>query len=232
LESRMARGTLLLPVALLLARGMHLYPSFLLQGGALLLGAGSWLAALSPRLGPERPRLAGSLASISLASLLGGWGFWWLHWSHAGHLSGALALPALLLPASALFLRAARTSQRLGPAWRACAAILALLAVVPNLWLHPGLWTLLACASVGAVTLAVGAWVRSKLLTLGGLIAVVTAIAYQIGGNLDLERLKHWAVLSTLGMLLIIVASYWERYQASILRRIGRWRALARDWNY
>lgn len=228
-EGRIARGTLLLPVALLLGRGMHLYPSLLLEGGALLLGVGTLLAASTPRVTLERQRLIGA---VSLFSLVAGWLCWWLHWSQAGYLSGAIALPSLLLPLSVLFIRSAHASDKLGPSCRACAALLALLAVVPNLWLHPGLWTLLACASVGTITLALGAWVRSKLLTLGGFSAVVTAIAYQIGGNLDFERLKHWAVLSSLGMLLIIVASYWERYQTSILRRVGQWRALARNWNY
>lgn len=228
-EGRIARGTLLLPLALLLARGMHLYPSFLLQGGALLLGGGTLLAASVPRVAPERRRLTGV---VSLLAVAVGWLCWWLHWRDAGSLEGVLALPSLLLPLSALFLRGARAAQTLGPACRALAALLAIAAVVPNLWLYPGLWTLLACASAGALTLAVGAWVRSKLLTLAGLLAVVSAIAYQIGGNLDFERLKHWAVLSTLGIVLIIVASYWERYQATISRRVGRWRALAREWEY
>lgn len=232
LESRVARGTLLVPMALLLARGMHLYPSALLQGGGLLLGLGVLLAGFRANLGAERPKLAGAVASLSLLMLLGGWGFGWLHWSLRGHVAGAFTLPSLFLPWGLLFVHAGRSSRSFGAACRAGAAILALLAVVPNLWLYPGPWTLLACAGVGALTLGVGAWARSKLLTLGGLTAVITAIAYQIGGNLDLERLKHWAVLSTLGMLLIIVASYWERYQASILRQVSRWRTLARDWNY
>ncbi|HEU5074865.1 MAG TPA: hypothetical protein VFU02_11835 [Polyangiaceae bacterium] len=228
-EGRIARGTLLLPLALLLARGMHLYPSFLLQGGALFAGAGTVLAAGVSRVAPERRRLTGVFSLLALAL---GWLCWWLHLCDAGHTVGVLALPSLLLPLSALFIRSGRGSETLGPACRAVAALLAISAVVPNLWLYPGLWTLLACASVGALTLAVGAWVRSKLLTLSGLLAVGTAIAYQIGGNLDFQHLKHWAVLSSLGILLIIVASYWERYQTSILRRVGRWRALAREWEY
>lgn len=227
-EGRIARGTLLLPVVLLLLRSMHLYPSFLLEAGALLLVVGTLCANAAPRVTHER--LAGA---FSLCALMVGWFCWWLHWSQAGTLSGAVALPTLLLPMSVLFIgAAAQAADRFGAVCRACAAIFALLAVVPNLWLHPGLWTLLACACVGTLTLATGAWVRSKLLTLGGFGAVVTAIVYQIGGNLDLERLKHWAVLSTLGMVLIIVASYWERYHSSLLRRIGHWRAIARDWDY
>lgn len=229
LEGRIARGTLLLPVVLLLGRGMHLYPNFLLEGGALLLSAGSLLTTWSRRTAQNYQRPLGALAVLSLAS---GWVLWWLSGSQSGLFSGAFGLPSLFLPLSALFIRAARSSQELGPVCRASAALLALLGVVPNLWLHPGLWTLLACASVGAVVVAVGAWTKSKLLTLGGLVAVVTAIAYQIGGNLELARLKHWAVLSGLGMLLIIVASYWERYQARILRRMAHWRALAREWDY
>jgi len=229
LEGRIARGTLLLPVALLLARGMHLYPSFLLEAGALMLAAGCLFTAVAARVSAARQRLVGS---VGLFSLVGGWVFWWCHWCQADVFTGAFVLPSLFLPLAALFLRAARAPEGFGAPWRACAALLALFAVVPNLWFHPGVWTLLACASVGALVVAVGAWAKSKLLTLGGLVAVATAIAYQIGGNLDLERLKHWAVLSGLGMLLIIVASYWERYQASILRRLGRWRALAREWDY
>jgi len=229
LEGRIARGALLLPIALLLARGMHLYPSFLLEGGALLLAVGSLLTACAGRVTAQHQR---GLGALGLCLLLGGWSFWWLHWCQAEVFTGALVLPSLFLPLSALFLRAARSPEGLGATYRACAALFALVAVVPNLWFHPGLWTLLACASVGAIVGAVGAWAKSKLLTAGGLVAVVTAIAYQICGNLELERLKHWAVLSALGMLLIIVASYWERYQASIVRRLGHWRALAREWDY
>lgn len=228
-EGRIARGTLVLPLALLLGRGMHLYPSFLLDTGALSLGAGIVLSALSRRAEGNRQHMFGLVALLLLA---GGWCGWWLHWSTEGAFSGAIALPSLFLPLSALCLTLTRSSDALRPLCRTGAAICALLAVVPNLWVHPSIWTLLACASIGALVLAAGAWLRSKILTAGGLIAVITAIAYQIGGNLDFERLKHWAVLSVLGVLLIVFASYWERYQATILRRLRRWHDLAREWDY
>lgn len=225
-EGRIARGTLVLPLALLLARGIHLYPSFLLDAGALGLAAGLVLAAQSRRMEGNRQRL---LSVVALLLLAGGWCGWWLHgWATAR----AIALPSLFLPLSALCLTTARSSDALRPLCRTGAAICALLAVVPNLWVHPSIWTLFGCASVGAIVLSAGAWLRSKILTLGGLVAVVTAIAYQIGGNLDFARLKHWAVLSVLGMLLIVVASYWERYQAAILRKLRRWHDLARAWDY
>lgn len=228
-EGRIARGTLVLPLALLLGRGMHLYSNLLLDAGALLLGAGIVLSSLSRRTEGKRQHVFGAAGLLALAA---GWFSWWLNWSTEGAVSGAIALPSLLLPMSAVFLTVTRSSDSLRPVCRTAAALSALLAVVPNLWVNPSLWTLLACASVGALVLCAGAWLRSKVLTAGGLIAVVTAIAYQIGGNLDFERLKHWAVLSVLGILLIVFASYWERYQATILRRLRRWQDLAREWDY
>jgi hypothetical protein len=225
-EGRIARVTLVLPLALVLGRGMHLYPSFLLDAGALSLAAGIVLAALGRSAEGNRQHVLGSVALLALA---GGWCGWWLHWWAS---AGAIALPSLFLPLAALFLTSARSSAALRPLCRTGAAICGLLAVVPNLWVHPSIWTLFACASVGALVLCAGAWLRSKILTIGGLVAVVTAIAYQIGGNLDLERLKHWAVLSVLGVLLIVFASYWERYQATILCRLRRWHDLAREWDY
>ena len=107
-----------------------------------------------------------------------------------------------------------------------------MLAVVPNLWLCPGVSTLLGCAAVGALVLGYGAWERSKLLVVGGSIAVLSAVAYQLAGSLRFGLFTHWISLSSLGMLLIVAASYWERYHAVLLRKLRSWQARTRAWNY
>lgn len=229
LEGRIARGVVLAPLGLMWARAVHLYPSFLLEFGALALTTGLVFAQplFADSTTHKRPTLI--VAALALAA---GWGAWWLEWCLEGWLPEAWALPSLLLPIALSLVLLFQRSSRARAVSRGLASGLTLLAVVPNLWLCPGVSTLLGCAAVGALVLGYGAWERSKLLVVGGSIAVLSAVAYQLAGSLRFGLFTHWISLSSLGMLLIVAASYWERYHAVLLRKLRSWQARTRAWNY
>ena len=229
LEGRIARGIVLAPLALMWARAIHLYPSFLLELGALGLAAGLVLArpALDDSITHRKATLIGAMLALSM-----GWCAWWLQWCIEGVLPDAWVLPTLFLP---IALSLVLLSQRLNTTRavsRGVASGLTLLAVVPNLWLCPGVFTLLACAAVGAVVAGYGAWERSKLLVFGGSLAVFSAVLYQLAGSLRFGLFTHWISLSSFGILLIVAASYWERYHPVLLQKLRRWQARTRAWNY
>jgi hypothetical protein len=230
LEGRVSRMMLLVPVFLMVARGIHLYPALFLHWGSLLLVAGLLFLAAAKR--PAANQWRDGLNTGAAMLLGGGYSCWWLYWCEQRWLGGALTLPSLLLP---LAVTLAILSTRLGPfraMARGLAAVFALAAVVPNLWCFPDTVTLLACAALGALVLAYGVSVRSKLLCAGGGIAVISAIIYQLIGAVKLDMLTHWATLSSLGVVLIIIAAYWERYHLDVIRTVKRWRASAEQWQY
>ena len=229
-EGRIARGTLFLPIALGIARGVHLYPSWLLHLGAICLGVGIWLATLE--LWRIRQNSRATTVWGAVVALSSGWLLWWAHWNAAGLFADVLLLPTLLLPLAGIL---ALLSGGIGAPrslLRATAALLVLIAVIPNLWTFPSVGTSLACAVVGSVVLAYGAWTKSRYLSFGGSLAVIGALLYQIVVMVQVDLLTHWMSLSILGMLLIVVASYWEKYQAIVMRRIDAWSRLARQWDY
>lgn len=229
-EGILVRVLMLAPVALLLTRCAFLYPDASLVTGALAMSVGVWCAAASrcrsAQLGHQ------GLVVVSALGLLLGWLCIWTDIAWLPGFAEHFRLAALVLPWALGFQLLALVSRSTRSKMHLFSMFAVVVATVPNLLLYPSTTMELFGIGSGLVWLLLGVMVRSKLTVAAGCIAIVSGLAYQLVDMVHVELFSHWMFLSASGMGLILIASWIERNQLRLRRRLLGVLDLAQRWDF
>jgi hypothetical protein len=213
LEGRLARASLFVAPALLLGRAVHLYdPSRLFVGGVLLTAA-YVLFAYAPKIVDWAARDAAAFASAGLGVV--GWIFCFS--GFAKHLdSEAVSVVALGLPSALLVTIASRRAVQLRPVLTVLGGTMALLTAVIAPLVELSIWGALACIVTGVSVLAWGAARRSIPYTVAGAVVGLVGVGLQVSLAVQVNEFMRWGSLTVGGVLLIVGASFAERYKGRL----------------
>lgn len=230
-EGRFVRALLVLPLALLLGRGLWLYDSRLVLLPVASAAAFSLLLVMVQHL-RDRPRLAGLVARLSLvpAALIG--------WGLAGTLAdaGMLQLPYLASTIAAPFVAALLLLSRAVPTggsrYRLGAALVAIAVTLAELLVFGGQAHALVALLVGVLTLSYGYLMEQKLVLVGGVLAATVGLGAEVAYAVAGFDLGGWLTLAVAGTLAILSASMLERYGRRVVEHWQQARERVADWDY
>ncbi len=226
-EGRYARLVLAAPVAMLIARNVHLYELSYFLSAALCFAVG--LASFIQSRKLSAPRRA-ALEGLTLGALAGACS------CHAVGLRMVLELPpAALLPIAALSYAVAAASLSvlmtdLGPAYRLTSASAAILGIVLNVLIFPGPLTSWLCVATSVAVIAYSAYVRQRMVLLTGAFGLLVGLSQQLHYAVDLFHRSQWIALALLGSTTILAASLLERHHERLGLKLHALRSELSTW--
>ncbi len=222
-EGRYVRLLLSAPVALLVARNVHLYEvSYFLGGSALVAGGLASLVASRKTTGPGRAALElATLCALGLACA---------SYALAFSLPEAAFLPIVSLsfaPAAAVL---SLSMVATGATYRRTAASAAILGVGLNALLFPGPLTSWLCVATSVAVLAYASFVQQRVILLAGVLGLLLGLSQQLHYAVELFQQSQWIALAVLGSATILAASLLERHHERLGANLRALRAELASW--
>ena len=235
LEGRFIRLMMVVPVVVVTSRALLWYePTFLFIGLAVVssaLAAFAWV----PKAGRNASEVAALQGVLATLAVIG-----WVFLGRA--IVDALVPPQELillmfgLPAAALLMFLSTRCVSAGAGYRLAAVLIAVGSALLNAIAY---WNVsqvsiagLACLLTGIAALAYGIMSERKIpLGLGALAALVGFLELLIAA-IEFEHLLHWGSLAGIGIALIFVAAFCERYAKRMLAYAEMLHTRVREWQY
>ena len=229
-EGRIARGILMLPLALLVARGAWLYAAdeamltmvsamafIVLRQTALELHAGRRL-----RLAIERMSVVPAALTALGATLLS---------ANLDWMVAVMYIPVFVLTLAALLVEISIRAANRG-AYQRWAVLVVCAGLLINTMLFSGLGTAAVCVVAGVIVLVYGYSVQQQLMVGAGLVTALSGLLVQIRLLTAWFDLGAWQTLAAFGILAIVTASILERHGLALRSRTAQWFKRFRGWKY
>lgn len=235
LEGRFLRLMMAVPVFVVASRAVLWYqPTFLFIGltiASSALAAFAWVPKVA-RNAPEAGFMQGLLATVAVI----GWVFLGRALVDSLVPPHELILLVFGLPAAALLMFLSTRCVGDGAGYRLSAMLIAVGAALLNTVAYWNVSQLsisgVACLLIGIATLAYGIMSERKIpLGLGAAATLVGFLELLIAA-IEFEHLLHWGSLAAIGVALIFVAAFCERYAKRMLAYAELLRARVGEWQY
>ena len=235
LEGRFVRLMMLAPVVVVIGRAVLWYqPTYLFVGLTTMsaaLAAFAWAPKATARA-DNAAALQGLLATLAVVG--------WLYLGRA--LVDGLVPPQELillvfgLPAAALLMLLSTYCVGSGAGYRLSAVLIAVGSALANAIAY---WNVaevsiagLACLLIGVATFAYGIMTQRKVPLGLGAVAALVGFAELLIAAIEIEHLLHWGSLAGIGVALIFVAAFCERYAKRMLAYAEMLRTRVGEWEY
>jgi len=221
-EGKLVRVMLGVPLFLLFARTVQLYPTSALFVACLLAVLGLINFVLTPNL-PKKGSALQALSTIpAVASLL--------IFISEMQLPDSYFLTVLGLSLSGLLLLMGRYSIGSGVGYRKTAAVALMTLIAYQLMLFPGVFSAFMCILIGIIMTAYGYSAQYRLIFVFGLLGVAAGLIYHVKFASALITYSPWVSLAVLGMGVIVTASYLERNHKVLLARALAMKESFQEW--
>ncbi len=231
LEGRFVRLMLLAPVCVIIGRSIYLYELSGFCIGCLFMSISSLAFFFAPRF-ELRERSVRVLQGLSTIPAAIGWCLIAHDLISSFDIPFAMQIPSITLPISSMLVAMSFHAKESALLYRRIAALMAMVPLCINLIAFSGIWVSLVCLAVGIVTLVYGVYIQQKLVALVGGTGLAFGVLYHLSNMIHVETLSHWAVLSVIGICLIIGTSVFERRSSNAVRYLAAVRTKLSAWEY
>jgi hypothetical protein len=227
-EGMIARGLLLLPLAVILGRNLWLYAADAFMFTMMGVIAFITLRQLSMQLSmTSKIRRFLEQSSVAIAGAIGmGLNILLEETLHVD----ALLLPAVALTVAGLIIEISTRASAGGAAYRRLAAVIASASMIANLLLFGSVATAAACLGIGLLLIVYGHMVEQRLVFGVGLITLGFGLVYQVSLAISMFDLGSWSSLASLGIGAILVSSAIERHGAKLKIKMTDWGRRIKAW--
>lgn len=222
-ESLLIRVMLWVPLATMIGRNLHLYPTSDLFTATMF----AIIACLLLFFVPTQCKKPGDIElarCLGLVPLL--FAFWYLSMDLKVRLDidNMYSLPLAFLPFAGSLLLLSRRHVEQGRIYRHTAVATLLLAGLSQMTLFPGVFSSIFCLVTAIFSIAYSLCFESKPLFYAAAFNFGYGILYHLYHAFELYGISPWLSLAILGLAVVIGASLVERYQATLGERLRRFR--------
>ena len=231
IEGCFARLALLIPIGIVVGRSVYLYSLSDYGWGMTLMAIGltGFVAAAEPE---SRRGFMSVLQGTSALLLAVSWCIVAITIDLDDAVPSVIEIPVVVLPLTAALLAMSVYAIKGRAVYRWIAAFLTMFGMIINLLVVGGGVAGLLSLSAGVFLLVYGVVVKQKLVIVFGSVAIAAGTAYHLHHMVHVETLSHWAVLSVIGVLLILGASVFDRRSARVAAVCSALRKQLSAWDF
>ncbi|HAJ92026.1 MAG TPA: hypothetical protein DCO71_05330 [Gammaproteobacteria bacterium] len=230
-EGVIARGLQLLPLGVMLGRGLWLYAAdafvFTVMSVMVFLVLRHVTLQLDGRL---RTRAFLERLSI-LPATATGFGVAYLA-SNAFPGVSEVYLPVFTFTVAALVLEISLRTGTGGAGYRRLATGVLTSGLLANLVIFGGVIMAALCLMLGLLVIVYGYMVEQRVVFVLGGLTLLVGLGYQVQYAIQIFDLGSWASLAALGVSAILIGSAIERHGSRIKIRLAHWGERFRSWQY